>query len=213
MSISEILGSASDSQLERLLVQARLGSGSALGELLQSCRQYLLLLADDELGSDLKAKVSPSDVVQDSFLEARRDFQQFAGGTPQQFLAWLRRVLLNNVANVLRDFRQTARRNITLETVLADYSLDDLDRDNIALSPSAAAVQNEEFTALGHAIARLPEHYQTVIHWRNYERLSFEQIGTQLGRSAEAARKIWVRAIEMLQQELDHPDDSSPKGI
>lgn len=209
MSVSEILGSASDSELEGLLLQAQLGSGSALGELLQSCRQYLLLLADDELGADLKAKVSPSDVVQDSFLEARRDFGQFAGGTPKQFLAWLRRVLLNNVANVLREFRQTARRNITLEAALTDYTLDRLHEDNIALSPSAAAVHNEELAALWQAIARLPDHYQTVIQWRNYERQSFEQIGTQLGRSAEAARKIWVRAIEMLQQELDHPDDSS----
>jgi len=49
-----------------------------------------------------------------------------------------------------------------------------------------------------------------VIQWRNYDRASFEEIGQRLERSAEAARKLWVRAVELLQQELDATHDPAP---
>ena len=45
--------------------------------------------------------------------------------------------------------------------------------------------------------------YRQVIVGRYQEQLSFEEIGRRLHRSAEAARKLWWRAIERLRQELD----------
>lgn len=213
MSLSEIFDTPSYGQLERLLQQARDGSESSLGEILQSFRNYLLLLADDELGTEIKAKVSPSDVVQDSFLEARQDFAQFAGSTPVQFHAWVRRILLNNVSNVLRDFCGTKRRDISRETSLGDSRAGLIADSKSVISPSGVAIRHEELDRLQDALTRLPPHYQQVIQWRNYERASFADIGQQLHRSAAAARKLWIRALEMLQQELDGLDDSSNSGL
>ena len=71
-------------------------------------------------------------------------------------------------------------------------------------------MKNELLDALQLAIQRLPGHYQDVIRWRNYDRASFEDIGMRLERSAEAARKLWVRAVEMLQQELDTSHEAGP---
>jgi DNA-directed RNA polymerase specialized sigma24 family protein len=57
-------------------------------------------------------------------------------------------------------------------------------------------------------LAQLPEPQQQIVRLRSYEDLSFEEAGRCMGRSAEAARKLWGRAIEQLQQLLEPPDAS-----
>ena len=69
-------------------------------------------------------------------------------------------------------------------------------------------MRNELLVAVQAVIQTLPQHYQDVIQWRNYERVPFEVIGQRLGRSAEASQQLWVRALDALQQELDWSDDS-----
>lgn len=195
-----------------LLREARNGSNSSLGQLLQSYNAYLHLMADEELGSDLHVKASPSDLVQDSFLEAQRDFDQFKGRTPEELQAWLRRLLLNNVANVIRSYRGTEKRDVLRE---ARHGSRVQNGDRLAgydRSPSSLVMQSEQLDALQAAMGRLPEHYRNVVVWRNYDRLPFDVIGERLERSAEAARKIWVRGIELLQQELDVVNDAVSDG-
>ena len=87
---------------------ARAGSKEAIGGALEACRGYLLGIAERELDADLRAKGGASDLVQDTFLEAQRDFAGFRGETQADLLAWLRRLLLNNLANFARTYRQTA---------------------------------------------------------------------------------------------------------
>src|SRR5260370_36810440 len=90
-----------------LLEAARSGSPEALGQALEACRGYLLMVARGELDPDLRAKEGPSDLVQETFLEAKRDFVQFQGAIGAELLACLRRVLLNNVANFTRRYPTT----------------------------------------------------------------------------------------------------------
>src|SRR5262249_59741442 len=92
------------------LPAARAGSRAALGQALESFRDYLLLIAERELAPDLRAKGGASDLVQETFLEAQRDFADFRGDTEAEFRAWLRRLLLHNVANFARHYRDTAKR-------------------------------------------------------------------------------------------------------
>src|SRR5262245_48250334 len=93
----------------QLLAAARSGSREALGLLLDTCRRYLLLVADRELAQELKAKGGASDLVQETFLEAQRDFAGFQGSSEDEFRAWLRRLLLNNLANFARRYRETTK--------------------------------------------------------------------------------------------------------
>src|SRR6516225_6277984 len=67
---------------------ARQGSQEALAWLLEECRPYLLLIANDELDSGLRPKVGASDLVQDSVLEARQDFPRFRKASPAQQGDW-----------------------------------------------------------------------------------------------------------------------------
>ena len=55
------------------------GDAEALGRLLQLYRNYLQIMARSLIGPDLRAHVAPSDVVQETYLEAHRDFARFLG--------------------------------------------------------------------------------------------------------------------------------------
>jgi RNA polymerase sigma-70 factor (ECF subfamily) len=185
------------------LAAARGGSREALGDLLQQVRAYLLAIANKELSDELQAKGGPSDLVQDSLLEAQRDFAQFAGSSPDDLQAWLRRILLNNLVNFNRQFRGTDKRQVGREVsrecphCCAAEPLANL------TTPSAAAVRREQEQLLQRALDELPEHYRQIIVWRNREARSFAQIAEMLGKSADAARMLWGRALEALQQQLE----------
>jgi RNA polymerase sigma-70 factor (ECF subfamily) len=200
--------STPDHNVARWLDEARDGSRDALGQLWETCRQYLLLVANQELQQDLQAKVGPSDLVQDTFLEAQRDFARFHGRTEAELLAWLRRILLNNLANTNRSYRHTGKRAVDREVALPELLASGAQSEPPAptTSPSSLLAARERDTALNAALERLPEHYRQVVLWRNFDRLEFEAIGERLGRSPEAARKLWVRAIEQLQQLLESED-------
>ena len=74
-----------------------------------------------------------------------------------------------------------------------------------ALSPSGVAMEHEHAEALSRTLSRLPADYRLVLHLRHEEGRPFEEIGTMMGRSADAARKLWARAVERLQQEWEGP--------
>ena len=108
--------------VEGTIRRARGGSDSALGQLLEAYRPYLLLVANRELPPDLRVKVGASDLVQETFLDAQRDFPRFRGSTERELLAWLRRILLTNLALVGRQFRDTEKRQLDREVPLATAS-------------------------------------------------------------------------------------------
>jgi RNA polymerase sigma-70 factor (ECF subfamily) len=203
-----VSASADDSkrspEVERWIGAAHDGSRSALGRLLEACRPYLLLIANEELSPELITKAGASDLVQESFLDAQRDFEGFRGKSEAELRAWLRRILLNNIANFGRLFRDTDKRQLDREVARDDTAIEEL-RDQ-GESPSSEVAARERDAALGWSMTKLPELHRQVIRWRNYERCTFEEIGGRLGRSAEAARKLWARAVEQLQQLLDSPD-------
>jgi RNA polymerase sigma-70 factor (ECF subfamily) len=187
------------------LAAARTGSREALGRALQACRDYLLLVAQRQLDSDLHAKGGASDLVQETFLEAQRDFARFQGTTETELVAWLRQILLNNVANFTRRYRDTAKRAVDREVALVS---DDSSQAGPALpdpmlTPSSQAVEREQAESLQRALARLPDDYRQAIVLRYLEGRSFEEIGQLMARSPDAARKLWSRAMQRLREEWE----------
>lgn len=197
------------------LDDARGGSHTALGWLLDTYRQYLLAVAHQQLDPELRAKVATSDVVQQSVMEALAHFGRFDGQTPEEWAAWLCRIVANNVADARRHYRDCQKRQLSREVSLAEAPLAALAEVLVSEvdSPSAAAIANEEESALRRALAALSGADQQLVVWRSFERLPFEEISRRLGCSAEAARKRWARAVEQLGQSLEPPDEShEPKA-
>ena len=188
------------------LGSAHVGSQQALGRLLESCRAYLLMVADRELSPELRGKVSASDIVQETFLEAKNGFPQFRGRTEDELRAWLRRILLNNVHNSHRTYRGTDRRDVVREVPGALSSSSEKSANRIVApssSPSEQAMRRERDDALERAMASLSSDHQQVIRLRHEEGWSFAKIGRLMNRSEDAARKLWARAIEALREQLE----------
>jgi RNA polymerase sigma-70 factor (ECF subfamily) len=191
-----------DDSPEHLLRQARVGCTDALGRLLELYRNYLRLLARTQIDLTLRVRLDPSDLVQESLLEAFRDFQHFAGTSEKELVAWLRRILVRNLADQVKHHKAQARdwgRQESLEALL--------DRSSSAAeqalargisTPSSQAARREQAVLLADALARLPPDYREVIVLRNLEHLKFEEIAARLGRSAGAVRMLWSRALEKL---------------
>jgi RNA polymerase sigma-70 factor, ECF subfamily len=188
------------------LPAARAGSQEALGRALEACRGYLLLVAQGELGPQLQAKGGASDLVQETLLDAVHDFGRFQGHTEAELLQWLRRLLLNNLADFTRQYRETEKRQVEREVRLGagDSSADPAGGLAAALpSPSGEAMAHEQAEAVRRAVERLPDDYRRVIVLRYEEGRSFDEIGRLLGLTANAARKLLLRAVERVQRELE----------
>jgi RNA polymerase sigma-70 factor (ECF subfamily) len=191
---------------EELLRRARAGSGSDLGQLLELYRKYLGLLARLQIGRRLQGKVDATDLVQDTFLQAHRDFGQFRGTTEEELTGWLRQILAHTVAMCVRSFG-TQRRDIRLERELAvelDQSSRDLDPALLAKSssPSTQAARREQAVLLADALGELTEDYREVIILRHMEGLTFPELARRMGRTVDSVKKLWPRAMVQLRHAL-----------
>jgi RNA polymerase sigma-70 factor (ECF subfamily) len=198
-----------DHSAARLLARARQGDGAALDRLFQQCRGYLVTLAGAHVQERLRAKVDASDLVQQTLLEAYRDFPRFQGSTEGEWLAWLRRMLAHNAADFVRRFRGTDKRQAGREVALPGSLASSAGGAAVlpagGETPSQALVQRERQLQVTEALARLPEEYRQVVLLRNVQRLPFDEIARQMGRSRPAVQMLWTRAIRKLQTVI--PDE------
>ncbi len=188
------------------LLAARTGSADALGQVLETCRNYLLLVAERELDPNLRAKGGASDLVQETFLKAHRHFARFQGDSEAELRAWLRRLLLNNLADFGRLYRETEKRCLGREVELGTDSAVGQPGAQLAASepsPSRQLMTQEQSQAVRCALEQLPDDYRQVLVLRYHEERSFEEIARLMGRSTNAIHKLWLRAIKRLQQDVE----------
>ncbi len=197
----------SDPVLELLVAQARAGDQAALGRLLELYRNYLRILARSLIRPPLQVKLDASDLVQETFLKAQRDFGQFAGSGERELVAWLRQILVRTLANQAKHHKarvRDRRRQESLDALLDRSSLAIQEQlaDSMA-SPSAHAMGREQAVLLADALAGLPADYREVFILRNLEQVPVEEIAARMGRSPNAVRKLWGRAMVALKQALE----------
>lgn len=184
-------------------------SAAGWGQAMEACRQYLLLVADRHIGPDLLPKGAASDLVQETFLEAQRDRLRFRGSSPVELRAWLRRILLNNLANFTRRYRASGKRRVSCEVSLDAAGSGDGVRAGLvhrgSWTPVRQAIRREQVEALGAAIGQLAPRDRDLIVWHHQEQCGFDEMGRRLGISAEAARVAWARAIKRLQTLASDP--------
>lgn len=192
-----------------LLKSAKTGETEKLGELLEVYVNYLKILATTQLDAKLRHRVSPSDIVQETLLEAHRDFPQFRGQSEPELLAWLRRILIHNISRVVERHVLAEKRNVRREVSLERVHRS-MERSSVNLrqieddgnSPSTAAQIGEHTRMLADHLAELAEDHRQVIILRNLEGLPFKEVAESMGRSSGAVRMLWLRAIDELRSKF-----------
>lgn len=185
----------------RLIELARKRDHQATAELLDGYRNYLLLLAQLQLRRSLRSKLDASDLVQETYTAAIRDFAQFRGNSEQELLAWLRKIMANIGFNMNRRY-ETQRRDAQREADLAarlDQSAATLSRlISHTPTPSQAAARRETTVILANQLAKLPEHYRDVLVLRHLRGMTIAEVATEIGRSLEATNSLLARALVKL---------------
>jgi len=186
--------------IARRIRLAREGQQEALNELLETHRNYLRVLAASCLHHELRGKADPSDVVQGTLLKVHQNFGHFRGTTELEWMSWLRKILVNHLTDVQKGFRRE-RRNVTREQPLESL----VDRSSAMLrnlvpaqgpSPSQEAQRREATALVADAIAELEPEDRDVVILRNLHELDWKAVGERTGRSPDAARMLWARAMQ-----------------
>ncbi|MFO0965420.1 MAG: sigma-70 family RNA polymerase sigma factor [Gemmataceae bacterium] len=176
---------------------------------LEHYRDYLSLLARAQLRLLLRGKVEDSDAVQQTLLEAHRHADQFRGTTSGEQAAWLRQILVRQLANLARDHqreRRDVRRECSLELAVEQSSA----RLEAWLaaeqsSPSERAERNEQLLALASALASLPEAQREAVEMRYLQGLSLNEIAAQMEKTPGAVAGLLHRGLDALRRHLGEP--------
>lgn len=169
---------------------------------LDGYRQYLLVLARVHLDPRLGKKLDPSDVVQQTLLEAHQQRDQFRGRTDAELMAWLRKILVHNLTDALRGLRR-AKRDVARERSL-DEAVDQSSARLAALlvgkqsSPSQRAERHEDAVRLANALAELPAAQREALVLQHWHGQSLAEIGEALGRSRTAVAGLLQRGLKRL---------------
>jgi len=205
--IEETSAVPADSNPDMLIVQARGGDEAALGTLLDLYRNYLRLVARATMGAALRVKLEPSDLIQETFLKAHREFGGFAGQGEREFVAWLRQILARTLADQVKYHRRKGRdlkRQESLDQLLEQSGLEVQNAlASHTTSPSEGASQREQAVLLADAVSQLPADYREVFILRTLEHVPFDQIAPKMGRSVGAVRMLWARALEKLNRTME----------
>lgn len=185
---------------KELIRLARAGNDKALGELCEQHRPYLRLLAQRTLDSRIGVRADESDLVQQTFLSAVRNFSEFQGEQSAQFVAWLQVIHDRNIVDAIR--AHTAdKRAVNREGPVVD------DRHQINLdgeSPSARAMRSEDAVKLAQAMESLPADQREAVRLRHLEGWSLGRIAETMDRSDEATAGLIKRGMAKLRERFRH---------
>jgi RNA polymerase sigma-70 factor (ECF subfamily) len=195
-----------------LLARARAGDRQALDRLFEVCRNYVTIVARAQVESWLQAKFDPSDLVQQTMLEAYRGFGGFHGATGAEWMVWLRRILARNAIDLARHYGATDKRQVRREASLSAPAgaesearpFEPVDRQD---SPSQQLLLHERELLLADALSRLDADYREVILLRNLQGLPFDEVAQRMERSRPAVQMLWMRAIRKLQETMTSAED------
>lgn len=177
---------------------------------LERFRSYLGLVAKMGLDGPLRGKVDASDIVQQTFMEAYRARDDFKGNDTAQQAAWLRQILVRNLADAGRAIRRGKRdvgRERSLDATVGESSgrMEDWllnAQMNAQTSPSSIAQREERVLLLANALAELPDDEQDALLLRYCRGYSLEAVGEELGVTRKVASRLLRQGMSALRVKL-----------
>jgi RNA polymerase sigma-70 factor (ECF subfamily) len=196
---------------EELLRQAGAGDASARGALLDRHRRRLRRMIALRMDPRLAARLDPSDVVQETLVEADRRLDRYLDERPIPFYPWLRQLAWDRLVGQHRWHLRSRRRSVLREEAeapaLPDASAAELVDRLLAQgeSPSAGLQRQEERARVRTALGALSDADREVLVLRYLEQLSAREVGAVLGINEAAAKKRALRALQRLRGLLNGP--------
>jgi RNA polymerase sigma-70 factor (ECF subfamily) len=189
---------------EQLLIRAQAGDEQAFEDLFARHRGYLHQVVATRLDPRIRARLDPSDVVQEAQFEAFRRIGDFLQRRPMAFRLWLRKTTYERMLMLQRYHRGAVQRTIDREVGLPDKSVFALVQQLFAAgsSPSKRLEQSETARIIREALARLSEADREILLMRNLEALSNQEVAEILEIEPVAASQRYGRALLRLHKLL-----------
>lgn len=183
-------------ETEDLLLEVKEGN-SDFDELFSRHRQWLRRTVEMRFDPALRARIDPSDVVQETQIEAFRRLPDFLARQPMPFHLWLRKMALERLIMARRKHMDASCRAVGHEYPLPDGSSVLLGQQLLDTkdSPSQQVGQAELAQRVRIAVGQLPEADREILLMRTFESLSYAEIACVLEIDSPAARKRYGRAL------------------
>ena len=181
------MSSASDqSYTDQILSKIERGESSAIGPLLESQRAYLRRLVELRMEDELRGRVDPSDVVQETLLVVSQKVPDFIERRPTSFRLWVRLKALERLVETRRR-HLAGRRSVRREMTLSDASSMAVARHFLRDAPSQRIQRKDLMDRVRQAILELDETDREVLLLRHVEELSNGEVAEVLNLSKYAA--------------------------
>jgi RNA polymerase sigma-70 factor (ECF subfamily) len=194
---------------DALLKGAAAGDPLAKDELFQRHRDRLRRMITVRMDPRVRKRVDPSDVLQETLVQADRRLDEYVADPPLPFYPWLRQLAWDQLLTVHRKHlyarRRSRHREEDLLSALSDESVGELAKSLIDESndPLARVIRNELRERVRRAIAALPEVHREILVLRHLEQLSSAEAADVLAIGVSAAKMRHLRAVEQLRALLD----------
>jgi len=178
-----------------LLARSQAGDASAREQLLARYLPILLRWAHGRLPRRARDLHETDDLVQVSLIRALEHLDGFVPRREGAFLAFLRRIFLNQVRDQIRRANTKPRRE-ALHPDLPGRSP----------SPLEEAMGKQTLERYDRALARLPERQQEAVFLRLELGFTHDEVAKAIGaRTGNAARMLVSRALVELAKEMERP--------
>jgi RNA polymerase sigma-70 factor (ECF subfamily) len=198
---------------EELVRRAGAGDQLAVALLLYRHRHRLRKMVAVRMDARLVSRLDPSDVVQETLVEAVKKLQLYLRDRPLPFYAWLRQIAWNRLVDLHRQHvlaeQRTVAREEPLAPLLSGRSARHLTDQLLAREkhPAAAIVRQELINRMREAIDRLPASQREVLILRHLEDLSVAEVAAILNTTSAAVTSRHFRALSGLRELMDRESE------
>lgn len=205
------LASGSPPTDEQLVLRARKGDAQAFEELCTRYEGLLRARARNWIVGAVQRKVSLVDVLQEAYFLAHERLDDFEDRGEGAFGAWLAQIAEYKAREAVRRHAGVAKRDAGRE-VSRGARPATAQAPGRGPSPSQAAMAHEETDAVRQALGALSDDHRTVLQLVRFDHLSMKEASVLMGRTYEATKKLYGRAVAALARELKRPRTEQGDG-
>lgn len=180
------------------------GDYEAFSTLFAKYRRRLAVLLRYKAGAELLASVEIDDLLQETFLRAFRDLQQFTYESPGSFWNWLSSIAGHVVQDSARFQGRQKRQPGEVVRFRSETNPAGPDPADFK-TPSLLLSEKEAVETLFKRLDALPEDYRQAILLAKVEGLATSEIAAKLGKSRQSAALLLHRALKRFRALAEQP--------